>query len=135
MSEKKWAVFRQDFTGNEFLVEQHLSEQRARELVVEYESHKHHQHYWACKLSDLPTDYTEMLRASLNSGSSLEASLKVLRNQNATAIQCIKAICEVKSTDLAESKKIVLSSSAFSDQLRCDDSLTAQIESELQDEK
>ncbi|MEM9413840.1 MAG: hypothetical protein AAGA30_22215, partial [Planctomycetota bacterium] len=70
MSEDNWAVFRQDFTGNEFLVKQQLTEQRARELVIEYESHKHHQHYWACEIPDSEVDYSAMLRASLNSGSS-----------------------------------------------------------------
>ena len=40
-----WGVFRQDFTGNEFLVQRNLSKQEADDLVVEFESHKHHQHY------------------------------------------------------------------------------------------
>ena len=134
MSTDNWAVFRQDFTGNEFLVEQNLTEQRARELVIEFESHKHHQHYWACELPDSTIDYSAMLRESLKLGSSLDASLKVLRNQNASAIQCIKAVREVRNTDLADSKRIVLNSPAFSDQLEWHDSLIEQIETELSDE-
>lgn len=117
MSNDNWAVFRQDFTGNEFLVEQNLTEQRARELVIEYESHKHHQHYWACEIPDSPIDYSEMLKASLKSGSPLDASLKVLRHQNASKIQCIEAVREVCNIDLAESKRVVLNSPAFADQL------------------
>ena len=134
MSTDNWAVFRQDFTGNEFLVEQNLTEQRAQELVIEYESHKHHQHYWACEIPESQIDYSAMLIASLNSGSSLDSSLKVLRNQNASAIQCIKAVREVRNVDLAESKRIVLNSPAFSDHVEWQDSLVAQIESGLTDE-
>ena len=130
MSDHNWAVFRQDFTGNEFLVEQNLSEARARELVIEYESHKHHQHYWACAIPDSKIDFSEMLRESLSSGSSLDATLKVLRNQNASLIQCIKAVKEVRKTDLEESKRLVLNSPAFSDQLQWQDSLTEQLEAQ-----
>ena len=115
MAKNNWAVFRQDFTGNEFLVEAHLSEQRARELVIEYESHKHHQHYWASEVPETPVDYTQMLRESLNGGSSMEASLKVLKNQNASAIQCIEAVRDVRDLDLLEAKRLVVNSSAFSD--------------------
>lgn len=135
MAENNWAVFRQDFTGNEFLVEKHLSEERARELVVEFESHKHHQHYWAVQMQETYIDYEQMLRASLESGSSLDASLMVLRNQNASMIQCIKAVREVRGMDLAESKRLVLFSPAFRDQLERQNSLIEQIESELPDEK
>lgn len=135
MSTGNWAVFRQDFTGNEFLVEENLTEQRARELVIEYESRKHHQHYWACALPDLPIDYSAMLSESLKSGSSLDASLKVMRNQNASLIQCIKAVREVQNIDLAESKRIAMNSPAFSDQLASFESLIEQIEAELSDEE
>ena len=56
-----------------------------------------------------------MLRESLNGGSSMEASLKVLKNQNASAIQCIEAVRDVRDLDLLEAKRLVVNSSAFSD--------------------
>ena len=134
MPTNNWAVFRQDFAGNEFLVEKNLSEDRAHELVIEYESHKHHQHYWARQLQDSPTDYTKMLRDSLSAGSTLDASLMVLRNQNASLIQCIKAVREVRGIDASSSKRIVLESPVFADHTEWRNQLLEQIESELNEE-
>jgi hypothetical protein len=116
MSQDIWAVFRQDFTGNEFLVEKNLSKDRADELVIEYESHKHHQHYWACELPETDIDYTQMLRESLESGSSLNASLVVLKHQNASASECIEAVQLVRGMDLKESTQVVMTSPAFATQ-------------------
>ncbi len=45
----------------------------------------------------------------------MEASLKVLKNQNASAIQCIEAVRDVRDLDLLEAKRLVVNSSAFSD--------------------
>jgi hypothetical protein len=41
-----WAVHRQDDNGNRFVIETGLSRERADELVLEYESHRHKQTYW-----------------------------------------------------------------------------------------
>jgi intergrase/recombinase len=98
MRETTWAVYRLDFNGNEFLVEEHLTEIQARDLVIEYESRKHHQHYWASKNEPSRVDFISMLRSLLDSGSALSASLSVLRNQNASVEDCsdaVQAICDV----------------------------------------
>ncbi len=116
MSNSNWTVFRQDFTGNVFVVEQNLSEERARELVTEFESHKHHQHYWAGVQPKTQVDYAAMLRTLLLAGSSLDVSLKVLRNQDATVKQCVQAIKETRDLGVPEAIHVVLSSTAFSDQ-------------------
>lgn len=134
MSGNDWAVFRLDFNGNEFLVEQDLTEERAHELVLEFESHKHHQHYWACRVPEPAINYTQMLRDLLNNGSTLDVSLAVLRNQNATVIQCIKAVRDVRGWNLAESKRAVLQSPVFADQLERHNSLVEQLEAELENE-
>jgi hypothetical protein len=117
MSTNDWAVFRFDFNGNEVLVEKRLTEERAWELVAEFESHQHHQHYWASRLPDVPIDYAQMLRKLLNAGSPLNASLQVLRNQNASLMQCIKAVYEVRGVTVLEAKRVVLLSPAFADKL------------------
>lgn len=134
MSADDWAVFRFDFNGNEVLVEKHLTEERARKLVADFESHQHHQHYWACYLPDSPPDYTQMLRDLLNAGSPMNASLIVLRHQNASVIQCVKAVHEVRGWSLLESKRSVLNSPAFADQLELQASLDDQWNTELDDE-
>ena len=92
MRETTWAVYRLDFNGNEFLVEEHLTEIQATDLVIEYESRKQHQH------EPSRVDFISMLRSLLDSGSALSASLSVLRNQNASVEDCsdaVQAICDV----------------------------------------
>ena len=129
-----WAVFRQDFAGNEFLVEKNLSKERAHELVREYESHKHHQHYWACQVLESPIDYTEMLRDWVNSGSTLVVSLKVLKNQNASILQCIRAVRDVRNLDDGEAIRIVVESEVYSDQLETQNLDVEQIQAALNEE-
>ena len=41
-----WAVWRQDDSGNKFIVEANLTEERARQLVADLESKGHKQTYW-----------------------------------------------------------------------------------------
>lgn len=72
-------------------------------------------------------DYINMLRASIDSGSSLDASLRVLRNQSASIIECIKAVREVRNVSLEESKRLVLKSPAFAGHLECPESIIEQI--------
>jgi len=43
-----WAVWRQDDAGSQFLVEDHLTEDRAKALVAEFETRGHKQTYWCC---------------------------------------------------------------------------------------
>ena len=108
MTSNNWAVFRQDFTGNEFIVERNLSEERANELVVEYESHKHHQHYWAKQIPDSKIDFAELLTQLLGTGSSIDSALKVRRNQSASTTDCIAALAKVREIAENEAEKIVL---------------------------
>lgn len=42
-----WAVWRQDDNGNRFAMSRGHSRQEALELVADYESRGHKQHYWA----------------------------------------------------------------------------------------
>lgn len=112
-----WAVFRQDFTGNNSLVEKNLTEKRARELVVEFESHKHHQHYWVDQIAETEPDYTALLRDSLDRGSPLVASLKILRNQNAPIVDCFEALQNVCNIDAEEAKRILVASTVLDDRI------------------
>jgi hypothetical protein len=41
-----WAVWRQDDSGNKFLMEANLTEEQARSLVADFESKGHKQTYW-----------------------------------------------------------------------------------------
>ena len=41
-----WAVWRQDDSGNRFLMEANLTEERARTLVADFEARGHKQVYW-----------------------------------------------------------------------------------------
>lgn len=116
MADNDWAVFRLDFNGNEFLVEDHLSEERAHQLVAEFEAHKHHQHYWATRIPQPAVDYAGMLRESLAAGSALDASLRVLRHQGASAQQCIEAVCRVRGLTSHDARRAVLQSPAFADE-------------------
>jgi hypothetical protein len=43
-----WAVWRQDDSGSQFLMEDHLTEDRAKALVAEFEARGHKQTYWCC---------------------------------------------------------------------------------------
>ncbi len=42
-----WAVYRQDDTGNQYIVETGLSREKAETLVAMYEARGHKQLYWA----------------------------------------------------------------------------------------
>lgn len=97
MSTNDWAVFRQDFTGNEFLVKKGLSKERADELVEEYESHGHHQHYWSKRLPSVPVDFNAMLRELLESGSPLNSAIDVLKHQGASEEEINAAVNAAKS--------------------------------------
>ena len=131
MSDNNWAVFRQDFTGNEFLVEKNLTAEQANSLVAEFESHKHHQHYWASQIVETPPNYAQMLADTLASGSPFETSLAVLRNQNATIVDCIWAVSQTRSLNLPEAKRIVLESSVFSDEVASEPFLALYIDKAL----
>jgi len=41
-----WAVWRQDDSGNRFLIEANLTEEQARALVADFDSKGHKQTYW-----------------------------------------------------------------------------------------
>lgn len=107
MSENNWAVFRQDFHGNEFLVEQGLSESRARERVIEFESHKHHQHYWAAQIDSSAIDYVHLLRKQLANASAIESAIGVLINQGASREQCINALCQCRGIEAKDAMKLI----------------------------
>lgn len=133
MSDEDWAVIRFDFNGNEVIVEKDLPEEHARALVIEFESHHHHQHYWASRLPAAPVDYTCMLQEQLKVGSPVTAALQVLRNQKASLIECIKAVRQVLGISLQESKRIVLLSPAFCDQQESHTAFVDKILAELAD--
>ena len=99
-----WAVYRQDFTGNEFLVEQGLTEQRAKDLVKEYESHKHHQHYWADLQPAQDVDFPALLSQMLADGSPLSLALSVLKTHGASRNDCVEAVQKVRGLSKEESE-------------------------------
>ncbi len=41
-----WSVWRQDDSGNRFLIEEKLTEEKARQMVSEFEARGHKQTYW-----------------------------------------------------------------------------------------
>ena len=102
-----WAVYRQDFTGNEFLVEKNLSENRARNLVVEYESHGHHQHYWAAKQPADRPDLAALAKQMLADGSSISLAIPVLATYNVSNIEIVDAIAASSELDRKEIEKLV----------------------------
>lgn len=102
-----WAVYRQDFSGNEFLVEKGLTEKRARELVVEYESHKHHQHYWADKEPAKTPDLVALAKQMISNGSSIEMVVPVLLTYNASKTQILDALLSLNRFDEASLKQTV----------------------------
>ena len=102
-----WAVYRQDFCGNEFLVEKGLTEQRARELVLEYESHKHHQHYWADKQPESKPDLKSIAQEMLAVGSSIRLIIPVLATYQFSHEQMIDALSECIELDVGEIAALV----------------------------
>ena len=113
MAADDWAVFRLDFAGNRFLVEKNLPETRARQLVAEFEAHKHHQHYWAERVAAWRVDFAAMLRESLAAGSALDAALKVLKNQGASRLDCVRAVSEARGISWEAAETLVVGSTAF----------------------
>jgi hypothetical protein len=107
MTANNWAVIRFDFNGNEVLVEKGLSEERARELAAEFESHGHHQTYWARRVPEAPVDYVQMLRDLRGSGSPLEVAVRVLRNQGGSVEECAAAVREVFGMSWEEARRVV----------------------------
>ena len=95
------------------LLRRGFQENRAHELVIEYESHKHHQHYWAGRIPNVQPDFAGMLQQQLHDGSSLGCALKVLKNQNASLSECIKAVSEVRQVTLDEAARVVDESKCF----------------------
>lgn len=108
-----WAVFRLDYSANEFLVKEGLSEKQARELAAEYESHGHHQHYWVDRIPKTEVDYCQMLDEQFRNGSPLKFSLHVLKNQNATLAQCVVAVAKTKGLTEEEARELVDKSGVF----------------------
>ena len=102
-----WAVYRQDFTGNEFLVEKDLSENRARKLVVEYEAHGHHQHYLADKQPADRPDLAALAKQMLADGSSISLAIPVLATYNASNLEIVDAIAASSELDRDEIEKLV----------------------------
>lgn len=72
-----WAVYRQDFNANEFLVQKGLSKDEAGSLADEYLAKGHHQHYWFDKQPSEDVDFASQLLDMLGSGSSHELAIKV----------------------------------------------------------
>lgn len=108
-----WAVYRQDYTGNEYLVEKGLTEEQAKALAEEYESHKHHQHYWVDRQPSESADFAALLAKMLSDGSSPELSLPVLRTQGATPAECLDALQKASKLPFEQCEAIV--DSCFSD--------------------
>lgn len=103
-----WAVFRQDFTGNEFLVERNLTLTAADCLMAELEAHPHHQHYWVDRLPECSKDFPAMLADLIASGSPLKASIDVLRNQKASdreLISAVQIVCDCTAEEARERLK------------------------------
>lgn len=94
----RWAVFRQDFAGNEFLVRKNLTEEEANRLVAEFESHKHHQHYWAVEIPPDQNRLKMLFQESMAAGSSLQKAIDVLLNQGATQLECNAIVEAVKAS-------------------------------------
>jgi len=95
-----WAVYRQDFNANEFLVQKDLSKAEAASLAEEYLAKGHHQHYWFDKQPPEEIDFASQLSNMLCSGSSHELAIQVLLGQGARPQKCADALAAV--TELSE---------------------------------
>ena len=87
-----WAVYRQDFNANEFLVQKGLSKDEAASLADEYLAKGHHQRYWFDKQPSEDVDFASQLLDMLGSGSSHELAIKVLLGQGASSKECYLAL-------------------------------------------
>ncbi len=103
-----WAVFRQDYTGNEFLVEQGLTEQEAEDLAADYIARGHHQHYWAGKQPE-QVDFTELFKEMLSSGSAVKMAIQVLLSQGASRQECLNILENESKLDHQQSLNILCS--------------------------
>ena len=102
-----WAVYRQDSTGNEFVVKRELSKSDAESLAAHYLSLGHHQHYWVDKQLTTAPDFPEQLQEMLQSGSAQKLAVSVLRAQGATDVELIDALLKTSALTPRECELIV----------------------------
>ena len=102
-----YAVYRQDSTGNEFIVKRELSESEAESLAAHYISLGHHQHYWVDKQPKTAPDFSKQLSEMLQSGSTQQLALTVLRAQGATDDQLVEALLETSDLTLVKCELII----------------------------
>ena len=102
-----WTVFRLDYAGNTFEVERNLTQTQAEALAAEFESHGHHQHYWAQRVPHQPPCRESELRQLLSCGSPLQLALRVLAKLGTSTEELIDAVCEVKSLEREDATKLI----------------------------
>ena len=105
-----WAVYRQDSTGNEFVVKRELSESEAESLAAHYISLGHHQHYWVDKQPETAPDFSQQLLEMTQSGSARKLALAVLRAQGATDDQLTNALLDTSDLTREECELIIRNS-------------------------
>lgn len=108
----EWAVYRLEYNGNEFVVEEGLSKTAADQLAEEYIAKGHHQHYWVDKQTLNGPDYFLLMSGMIKSGSSQMMAVKVLLSQGASNDECVNALMEVCHLELdvckAKVKEVVV---------------------------
>ena len=102
-----WAVYRQDSTGNEFVVKRELSESEAETLAAHYISLGHHQHYWVDKQPQATPDFSQQLAEMIQSGSARQLALAVLRAQGAADDQLTDALLDTSDLTRVECELII----------------------------
>ena len=72
-----------------------------------YESHKHHQHYWADKQPNERPDLESLTKQMLADGSSVSLVIPVLVTYKASNLEIVEAIAESTELDREEIEKLV----------------------------
>ena len=75
-----------------------------------------------------PRDFSADLRKLLHEGASLDGALEILRVRGASVIESMMAVREVRSCDLGEAKRLVVTSPVWSAALEWHKELVEELE-------
>ena len=78
-----------------------------------------------------PRDFSKQLRRRLAEGLTLDASLREMRSEGVSIIECIVATKNVRGCDLAEAKRLIHGSTAWTDVIERTDAMWDELEHEL----
>jgi hypothetical protein len=82
-------------------------------------------------VSMYPRDFSKQLRRRLADGITLDDSIRELRDEGASIIECIVATKTVRSCDLGEAKRLIHDLDAWADVIKRTDAMWDELEDEL----